>query len=80
MWSAWVDMMLFWVFPMFLTTATGATLVWAWLGMAALARRALLATLEVAMIVEAAREARRQDRAPILRAWTRLDKRWRDGR
>ncbi len=79
MWSVWVGLMWGWVFPPFLAMATGGGIVALWWGLAALVRRALLATLEVATIVEAAREAKRQDRAPILRAWTRLEKRWRDG-
>ena len=79
MWDVWVDLVFYWVFPVALLMATGITvLLLGWL-MSTLARRALLATLEVAVIVEAAREAKRQDRAPILRAWTRLDRRWRDG-
>lgn len=76
LWPGWVDFMWRWVFPMFLATGTGMVLVTLWLGAVLLTRRALLATLEVASIVEAAREANRQDRAPILRAWTRLHKRW----
>lgn len=42
-----------------------------------LLRRVLLRIFEVAAIVEAAREAKAQGRAPMLRAWTRLDALWR---
>jgi hypothetical protein len=65
-----------WLFPAFMWGATAWAIFGVWMGVLHLARMALLRTLEVAVIVEAAREAKRQDRAPILRAWTRLEKRW----
>lgn len=67
-------------FAVFMVVAIVLGLLLLWLGVMYVARTALLRTLEVAVIVEAAREARRQDRAPILRAWTRLEKRWGNGR
>lgn len=82
LWPALETMLVDFAFPAFLAMCTGAGVVMLWWAGCLLARRALLATLEVAAIVEAAREAKRQDRAPILRAWTRLSKRWgmdRDG-
>ena len=53
-----------------LSGAAGLALM-VWL-VAALAMRATERVLAVAACVEAAREARRQGRAPILRAWLRL--------
>lgn len=70
---------LLYCFASFMIAATVAGLLLVWISIMYMVRKALLRTLEVAVIVEAAREAKRQDRAPILRAWTRLDKRWGNG-
>lgn len=79
MWDMWQLVTSRWLFPAFMTVASAMVLLLWIVGAVRLLRLALLNTLELAVIVEAAREAKRQDRAPILRAWTRLDKRWRDG-
>ena len=76
LWPGLASLMVDWAFPMFMASCMGAGMVMLWWAGCLLVRRALLATLEVATIVEAAREANRQDRVPILRAWTRLHKRW----
>lgn len=77
LWNAWVVVMFNMMFPAFLILASGLSLGMMVVGLAWVARRALLAMLEVGCIVEAAREAKLQNRAPILRAWLRLDSRWR---
>ncbi|GCL64359.1 hypothetical protein [Pseudaquabacterium pictum] len=68
-----------WVFPAFIWGATTLAVLGVWICIVHVARLALLRTLEVVVIVEAAREAKRQGRSPILRAWTRLDRRWGNG-
>lgn len=62
-----------WMFFAFRLTCGLAGLALALLVVAVLALCALERTLCVAAIVEAANEARKQGRAPILKAWLRRD-------
>lgn len=68
-----------WLFVAFVWGAAFWAVMGLWLGAMSLARTALLRTLEVSAIVEAALEAKRLGRAPILRAWQWLHKRGEDG-